>query len=141
MAGYKTVMPATTQAVAATDETFTGDAVDVSDCRHLTCVFKKGTATATVTRLDAWLQGSLDGANWFDLMHDGALLSTGTAADITANAAGKRNIFDNNSTLTPQIAAAKYTNLAVPWVRAKAIMDVSTSGVWSEVTGFIYGVA
>ena len=73
---------------------------------YVTC-----TASSAPTRLDVWLQTSMDGGgNWYDMPHEAQMLTAVAGTDITANTA-KRNILDNvTSCAAIQRAVARYRN-------------------------------
>jgi hypothetical protein len=66
---------------------------------------------------DFWLEGTINGSDWFEVFHDGALVHTGTAADTTASAAGNRNINGAASAAAAFVAVAQYRNRALQQVR------------------------
>jgi hypothetical protein len=73
---------------------------------YVTC-----TASSSPTRLDVWLQTSMDGGgNWYDMPHEAQMLTATAGTDVTANTA-KRNILDNVTTCASiQRAVARYRN-------------------------------
>lgn len=90
-----------------------GGPYDVSRISSLTVVLEATAGTAAA--MSAWLEGSIDGTNWFDLAADYTLKDTDVAGAgaLTAQA---RNIVPADAAATFKYTAA-YSNLAVKFVR------------------------
>lgn len=134
------LMPPTATPTAGTDAQITGNPFDISGDDYATVVAKMEATTATVTNGFVWLQGSIDGATWFDLAPERGLTNTNTNTDTTANTT-KRNILDQTSTST-KWGYARYDVRGINQVRAIAYHDVGASGVYtSTVTYYGYKAA
>ncbi len=110
----------TLQASAAQTATSAGGGIAVSGVNEI-LVFVTCTASSSPTRLDVYLQSSMDGGGtWYDMPHEAQMLSASAGNDLTANSL-KRNILDNvTSCASTQKAVARYRNFGglvrIAWV-------------------------
>lgn len=131
-----TLMAPTATPTAGTDATITGNPQDVSGDDYGLVYAKMEATTATVTNGYVWLQGSINGTDWFDLAPERGLTNTNTSTDTTANTT-KRNILDQTST-TSKSGYARFDLRGINQIRAMAYHDVGASGVYTSTVAY-YG--
>ena len=87
------------------------------------------TAASGTLVFDLWLEGSNDnGVTWFELFHNGAMKTSGLAAENAPSAAG-RPIIDNKTTTTLEKFCAIYPWLACKYIRAAWTLSGTTPSV------------